>query len=612
MAYAKGIRRCGSAMALVVTMALATSALPAMGATLYGLTAGGTFLIRFDSATPGTITDAAALTGLQAGERIVGIDFRPRTGQLFGVGIVEGATDTVRAYVIDPTSGAASLVPGSTSFTVTHGTQYGIAFNPTVDRLRVVNNADENFRVNPNNGARADTPTNDTDLNPAGNAVLGVAYDRSFDTGLAVANRTTAYGISRANSSLVTIGGINQSPSPNGGAIMNSQALGLTLSAASDIGFDIDVDSNTAFAALTNNANGLNGLYTINLGTGAATLVGSIANGGFSIGGLAVAPPNLVAIGADSGFEPRVRVFDPSTGIELFSFLAYGPTVKKGVRVALGDVTFDSVPDIITGPGKGTTSEIHVFDGTTGQPLVGPLGTLLAFADPKFKGGVFVAAGDVNGDGNKDVIVGTGPGAPPEVKVFSGATGGELVDFVPYDATFKGGVQVAAADFDRDGDCEIVTGPGKGAAPEVRLFDSAGSPFTSASLPNLPNQFLAYDAKFKGGVFVAAGDVNGDGVADVVTGAGKGGAPQVVAFSGVDGTELARFLALEPKRKSGVRVALADVDGDGRLDILASPGSGRAPTEVRAFDGITLEEKTRYLAFDQKFGKGAFVGGARR
>src|SRR4030095_5223293 len=97
----------------------------------------------------------------------------------------------------------------------------------------------------------------------------GVAYDRNFDTGLAVANRTTAYGISVTNSSLVTIGGVNQSPSPNGGAVMNSRALVITLSAAEEVGFDIGAGSTTGFATLRNSATGLTGLYSINLGTGA-------------------------------------------------------------------------------------------------------------------------------------------------------------------------------------------------------------------------------------------------------------------------------------------------------------------------------------------------------
>jgi hypothetical protein len=263
------------------------------------------------------------------------------------------------------------------------------------------------------------------------------------------------------------------------------------------------------------------------------------------------------------------------------------------------------VPDIISAPGKGTGPEIRVFDGATGLPVAGPLASLLAF-DAGFKGGVFVAAGDVNADGLKDVIAGAGAGAGPQVKVFSAADGSELASFDAYDATFKGGVQVAAADFDRDGDYEIVTGAGKGGDPELRIFDGAGNPFSSAALPLLPNAFLAYDATFRKGIFVAAG------VPDLVTGPGKGGAPEVAVFSGVDGGELARFLAFDPKRKSGVRVALADVDADGRLEILASPGKAKAPLEVHAFDALTLEDESEFLAFDPSFKKGAFVGAVRR
>src|SRR5262249_19155307 len=155
-------------------------------ATLLALGRDDNILYRFDSAAPGTIQSVALITGLQPGELVRGIDFRPRTGQLYALGVVDGATDTVRVYTVDPLTGAATLIPGSTSFAVTNGTQYGFDFNPTVDRMRVTNDGDENFRINPNTGARADSPTNDTDINPAGNKVVAVAFDRNFDNGIAV------------------------------------------------------------------------------------------------------------------------------------------------------------------------------------------------------------------------------------------------------------------------------------------------------------------------------------------------------------------------------------------------------------------------------------------
>ena len=207
-----------------------------------------------------------------------------------------------------------------------------------------------------------------------------------------------------------------------------------------------------------------------------------------------------------------------------------------------------------------------------------------------------MAAGDVNADGFKDVIVSTDVGGPATVRVFSGANGSTLLDFAPYGAGFTGGVRVAAADFDRDGDTEIITAAGTGGGPHVRVFDSAGNPFVSASLPNFVNSFFAYGPSFAGGVFVGAGDVNGDGVPEIVTGPGSGGGPHVKAFSGVNGTLVASFFAYEPSFTGGVRVGVADFNADGRYEIRTSSGPGRA-AEVRAFDGVTTVALNSFTAY---------------
>ncbi len=573
---------------------------------LFGL-ADNNFLVRFDSATPGTINSVALVSGLQAGERLVGIDFRPRTGQLFGIGIVDGGAtvDTLRVYTINPLTGAATLIPGSSSFTVANGDSYGVDFNPTVDRIRVTNDADDNLRVNPNNGARADSPVNDTDINPAGTQIEGVAYDRNFDSGFAVANRTTLYGISATNSTLVTIGGINQSPSPNGGAVMNAQPLGVSLASTGEVAFDIGAGSSTGFAALRTNAAGLTGLYSINLGTGGATLLGSVGNGFTKFAGLAAVPDNTLVTGNDSGAAALVRVFDGFTGAERFNISPYG-TFSGGVRVATADVTLDGNPDIITGAGPGGSPHVRVFSGTNGVQVAGSIGNFFAFA-PTFTGGVFVAGGDINGDGSKDVIVGAGEGGGPHVRVFSGANGSEMLSFFAYSANFTGGVRVASADFDRDGDYEIITAPGAGGGPHVRVFDSGGNPFVSGSLPSFVNSFNAYGS-FSGGVYVAAGDVNGDGVPEIITGPGSGGGPHVKAFSGVNGAEVDSFFAYEGGFTGGVRVGVADFNADGRYEIRTVPGPGRA-TEVRAFDGISQQQLDSFFSYSGA--SGAFVGGVR-
>jgi hypothetical protein len=156
---------------------------------------------------------------------------------------------------------------------------------------------------------------------------------------------------------------------------------------------------------------------------------------------------NVLATGAGPGGGPHVRLLDPQDGAELLGFYAYDPGFAGGVRVAIGDVTGDGIPDIVTGAGAGGGPHVRVFDGFTGSPVPGPLGSFYAY-DPGFLGGVTVAASDVNCDGRADVIVGAGPGGGPHVQVFDGATGnllpGPLASFFAYAPGFTGGVSIAA------------------------------------------------------------------------------------------------------------------------------------------------------------------------
>ncbi len=309
-------------------------------------------------------------------------------------------------------------------------------------------------------------------------------------------------------------------------------------------------------------------------------------------------PPRIV-IGPDAGNEGRVRVLDAQTGIEQFNFLPFGG-FTGGVRVAMGDVNGDGTPDIITAAGPGGGPHVRVFDGQTGNQLSGAIGNFFAYGT--FTGGVLVASGDVNADGFDDVITGADAGGGPHVRVFSGATGGEILQFFAYRANFTGGVRVAAGDVNGDGRADIIAGPGAGGGPHVRVFSGAGS----GELFGL----FAYSANFSSGVYVAAGDVNGDGRADVITGAGPGGGPHVRVFSGPSGQQLpgaiGSFFAFAPDFTRGVRVASLDANGDGKSDILVATGPG-GPFEVRLFDA--LAGQSSFSATGIPTG-GAFVAGA--
>jgi hypothetical protein len=181
------------------------------------------------------------------------------------------------------------------------------------------------------------------------------------------------------------------------------------------------------------------------------------------------------------------------------SFFAYSPAFRGGVYVASADVNGDGFADVITGAGPGGGPHVRIFSPATGSVL----GEFFAYP-ANFGGGVFVSAGDVNGDGRAEVITGTGPGGGPIVRVFDGITGKALGDFAAFpssaipltlssDSRFNFGVRVTALDLNGDGAAEIVVAPGAGTWPRVQVFDNSG---------DLASSFLAYDPLFLGGVFV--------------------------------------------------------------------------------------------------------------
>jgi hypothetical protein len=308
----------------------------------------------------------------------------------------------------------------------------------------------------------------------------------------------------------------------------------------------------------------------------------------------------IVVAGAASGSD-LLRILDGVTG-ELRAELQPFPGFTGGLNVALGDLNGDGIDEVIVGAGAGGGPHVRIFDGSTLNQISGPLGSFFAY-DAGFAGGVSVAVGDVNNDTIPDVITGAGPGGGPHVKVISGADGSLLRSFFAYDPRFTGGVFVAAGDTDADGHADVITGAGLGGGPHVKVFSGR----TGGELMS----FFAYDSAFTGGVRVASGDIDQDSHADVITGAGPGGGPHVRAFSGRDGSELASFFAYDPAFTGGVYVAATDDNGDGRHDIVTSAGPGGGP-HVRILDGQTQADLTTgqgYYGFDADSTFGATVAG---
>jgi hypothetical protein len=287
-------------------------------------------------------------------------------------------------------------------------------------------------------------------------------------------------------------------------------------------------------------------------------------------------------------------------------FMAYAAGFAGGVRVATGDVNGDGIEDIITAPGPGGGPHVKVFSGADGSLLY----SFMAGAST-FTGGLSVASGDVNGDGFADIVVGFGVGGLGRARVFSGKTGALIQDFVAY-PNFGGSVNVAAADLTGDFKADVITAPGAGGGPHVKVIDAKriGQVDGNGNILNsaLVTQFMAFSPTFSGGVYVAIGDVTGDALADIVVGMGSapGQESRVRVFNSADFSLLRDFVAYSGYT-GGVRVAADDLDGDGKADLIVSRGPGKA-SNVIGLKGTTLGQLLNLAPYDPSFLGGVFVG----
>ena len=225
----------------------------------------------------------------------------------------------------------------------------------------------------------------------------------------------------------------------------------------------------------------------------------------------------------------QLRIFDATTHVLRRVLAPFGDAYAGPLAVALGDVNGDGVADVAVARGPGSPPAAAVLNGKTGQRLAS-----FAPFPASARGGMSVALGDLNGDGKAEVIVGTGPGTAAQVKVFSGATGAVLETLSPFGAAFSGGVSVAAGDVNGDGKADVIVGTGPGAVAQVKVFRDA----TQSRLWSLQ----AFSPTFTGGTALATAPMNADRQPDLVLGAGSGGGAQVKVFDATTHTLLASFL----------------------------------------------------------------------
>ena len=328
------------------------------------------------------------------------------------------------------------------------------------------------------------------------------------------------------------------------------------------------------------------------------------------------APARVLAAGVVQNGQARAQVFAPNGALAADVPVFAGLAVQD-VRVTMADVTGDGVADVIVGTGPGVPTRVVVLDGTTYQEVarLAPFetaftgGVYVSAGDLTGDGiAELVVTPDEGGGPRVLVYRGGAPGADGSFAQLASFFG---ID----DPNFRGGARAAVADLNRDGTPDLVVAAGFGGGPRVALYD--GRTVLSGPLTRLVNDFFVFEDTLRNGAFVAAGDVDGDGFADLIAGGGPGGGPRVLALSGaalvaakaLDSRVLGNFFAGDSADRGGVRVAATDLDGDGRADVSTGSGRGDAVQQLRAFLSDSLGQQPVFgVQFETDDLGGVFVG----
>lgn len=289
--------------------------------------------------------------------------------------------------------------------------------------------------------------------------------------------------------------------------------------------------------------------------------------------------------------DPFVKTYKiNSEGIyqEDDNFFAYDPQFKGGATVAIGDLGGDKVNEIVTGAGLGGSPMVRVFrtDGSL-------IRDFMAYETNMDKG-VNVAVGDIDGNGQEEIITSPRTGGGPQVRIFNGwGQPKYTTGFYAYDANFENGVNITACDINGDGRDEIITGPGEESGPQVRVFNYRGV--------WLGIDYYPFSDSDRGGVTVGCGNFDGGPEEEIIMAIQSHGQNWIKVYKGdKNKTILGYFQAWPNDTKTGINVAGGDMDGDGMDEVVASIYQSGGP-QVKIFEAYGKEINSGFFAFEEDF-----------
>jgi len=290
----------------------------------------------------------------------------------------------------------------------------------------------------------------------------------------------------------------------------------------------------------------------------------SAHNSGAIVSGIMLAPRDGIVLirpiekisGSTFTNGSFVRIFNQYGEVYRTGFFAYDQRFRGGSNVVMADINNDGAEETLLGD----VNRVDIYDSA------GNLYKRFYPYTESYTGGINITAGDLDQDGDMEIVTGTDRGGGPHIRIFN--HDGVLINpgFFAYGKGFRGGVNVTIGDLDGDGWKEIIAGAGVGGGPHIRVFGLDGRVINPG--------FFAYDPGFRGGVNVAVGDIDGDGIDEIIAGAGQGGGPHVKVFDKT-GTLLFSegFFAFDVSDRDGVKVTSTDLDNDGKDEIIAETTS---------------------------------------